>query len=74
MPRDGEYIGQNTLVKRETPNSGRILVGRFYAGGSVDANWQLLENMPCLDQLEAFDDADPKHVSTTITTPRQPAI
>jgi len=58
---------KNTLVKMETPGSGRVPLDRFYAGGVDDTNWQFLESVPYLEQLGALDNADPQHMSVIIS-------
>ena len=58
---------ENTLVKRKTPDSSRTPPGRFYAGGTVDANWQFLKSGPYLEQLGALDNADPQHMRVILS-------
>jgi hypothetical protein len=55
-------VMKNTLVKMETPSSGRFPLDRSYAGGVDNANWQFLKSRPYLEQLGALDNADPQHM------------
>ena len=49
-------VTENTLVKIETPGSGRVPSASFYAGGGDDVERQCKVSVPYLEQLGARDE------------------
>jgi len=57
---------KHSLMKLESPGTGRVPLTRFYGSALNEGNWQFMEPVNYLRQLGALDESDPEHLSVII--------